>query len=630
MPLKTLQVVMTGWKGMNRWDPETEMDPLYLSDCLNVEFDEGGTITKRRGSRGVSTTFSGTIWMIHNWGNQLGFTTVLENQRSVIVAGDTLHVVRALDTAGASIEATFTATNTYHYAVNDDVGVCYISNEFGGVPKMLCYLDGAYIFQDATLAPPAAGPDLAPGASNGLTGTFSALYTYVDAWGNESARSPVSIDLALSGTALAVSVTMSSDPTIEYMAIYVLGPMMSEYQLSGTFANTNGTYNHDITMDQLMAGEFAPENLQPVPDGKYVTIHEDMLLIAGDPDVPDTIWCSNRKFHRQFSDDVGRATTGDGQPVVGFGKTYDRTVAVKSNSLHMIEGMSETEFRTRLYSSKRGGKAQGAIAYGMNRMAWWADDGLYFDEAGDPDEASAGIRNFLRTCDWRNMAYRPPKIKVSAYPYYHQFLLSLREMAPNFVQGENDTLLVLNWERAAWTRWKGNAPRVMGLIGNDDDYEYLYGGDDQGRVWMFTPPNYSGVNSDTVTSTVSASISSYVTTPWLNFPRMLGSPEWERARVIPRFLKLYVSGENAGNVDEVHLRTEYWVDFDHDNIIGTFDLTFTTHEWPVVKPYEKTIHYGGKIGTFRWIKFRFSNDYLAERWSLHKAIFGVKVKPAVD
>lgn len=266
----------------------------------------------------------------------------------MIVAGDVLYVVRAFDTSNASVEATFSVTGTYHYAVNDDVGACYVSNEFGGVPKLLAYVDGAYIYQDATLAPPAVGPDIAAGASDGLTGTFSALYTYVDLWGNESARSPVSTELSLSGTLLSVSVTWSTDPTIDYIAVYVLGPMMSEYQLSGTFSNTTGTYSHTITMDQLMAGAFAPENIQPVPDGRYVTIHEDMLLIAGDPDVPDTVWCSNRKFHRQFSDDVGRATTGDGQPVVGFGKTYDRTVVVKSNSVHMVEGMSETEFRTRL------------------------------------------------------------------------------------------------------------------------------------------------------------------------------------------------------------------------------------------------------------------------------------------
>jgi hypothetical protein len=630
MPLKTMQVVLSGWKGFNRWEPETEMDPLYVADCLNVEFDEDGTITKRRGSRQVSTTFSGTLWMIHNWGNQLGFTTVAENQRAVIVAGSTLYVVKGFDTVSASVEATFTATDTFHYAVNDDVGVCYISNEFGGVPKLLAYLNGAYIYQDATLSPPTGGPILAPGSADGLTGTFTAVYTYVDVWGNESAISDESAPCLLSGSALSVSVTASSDPTIDYIAIYVLGPMMSQYQLSGTFSNTTGTYTHDITMDQLFAGAFCPENIQPVPDGKYVTIHEDMLLIAGDPDVPDTIWCSNRKFHRQFSDDVGRATTGDGQPVVGFGKSYDRTVAVKSNSLHMIEGMSETEFRTRLYSSARGGKGQGAITYGMSRMAWWADDGFYFDEAGVPAEASAGIRNFLRTCDWRNMAYRPVRLKTSAYPYYHQFLVSLREMDAQFTQGENDTLLVLNWELAAWTRWKGNVPRVMGLIQNDDDYEYLYGGDNAGHVWLFTPPNYSGVNVDTVSGTISTTISSYVTTPWLNFPRILGSPEWERSRVIPRFLKLYVSGEAATGVSEVSLRTEYWVDFDHDTIQGTFDLTFTTHEWPVVKPYEKTIYYGGKVGTFRWVKFRFSNNNISERWSLHKAVFGVKIKPAVD
>jgi hypothetical protein len=95
-------------------------------------------------------------------------------------------------------------------------------------------------------------------------------------------------------------------------------------------------------------------------------------------------------------------------------------------------------------------------------------------------------------------------------------------------------------------------------------------------------------------------------------------------------LEIYASGQPASGNDVVNLDCGYYVDFDRDNEIMNFNLRFTAHAWPEVRPYKETIYYGGKVGTYRWVKWRFEHAYLGEHIRIHKLVFGFKLKPSID
>jgi len=129
---------LSGWKGLNTDPNISDKDPHYVEDCQNVDFDEAGMITKRRGTIRVATTISGTINMIYHFQSQLGFKDTDDKQRVVIVAGSTLYVMKMDNT----IDAVFATDDVIHYAATSDNGVCYITRERNSVPPyMLCYED---------------------------------------------------------------------------------------------------------------------------------------------------------------------------------------------------------------------------------------------------------------------------------------------------------------------------------------------------------------------------------------------------------------------------------------------------------------------------------------------------------
>jgi hypothetical protein len=171
----------------------------------------------------------------------------------------------------------------------------------------------------------------------------------------------------------------------------------------------------------------------------------------------------------------------------------------------------------------------------------------------------------------------------------------------------------------------------MGVVQNVDDYEYLFGASHDGSNWMYSPPNYSGHNDDSLSSsTGSTTISCYAETPWINLPKLIKAQDWERTRTVPRYIEVYASGEPAVGETQVHLDLGYYVDFNRDTCIQTFSTMFDAHAWPTVRPYKQSIYYGGKVGTFRWVKWRFEHAYLGEHIKIHKIVFGFKTKPSID
>lgn len=125
------------WKGLNTDPNIMDKDPHCAEDCQNVDFDESGMITKRRGTERMNTAFSKRINMIYDFQSQQGFKAVDDRHRIIVISGDMLYVLNEDHT----VDASFLVDDIIHYAITNDIGICFISNENEGeVPKMLCYV----------------------------------------------------------------------------------------------------------------------------------------------------------------------------------------------------------------------------------------------------------------------------------------------------------------------------------------------------------------------------------------------------------------------------------------------------------------------------------------------------------
>jgi hypothetical protein len=623
-----LQVLeLSNWKGLNTLAPLTDCDPQYVVDCQNVDFDDDGAIAKRR-SCIRKLALSGRVNMIIDFQNQQGFSSTTDRSRVVIAAGTTLSVVANFDAAGQTVSATFSVTNQIHYAAVTNNGACFISNEGGGVPNVLCYTGGSFRYVTAALSAPTAAPDIAAGSTGSLTGSgYGAIYTYQDIFGNESNPSAKPVGITLSNQNLDVGIVASADITVSQVNLYVKTPSISVYKLAMTNSNTSGTVSVTYADNVIAGGTDANYDHFECPAGKFVVIYNDMLIVGGSTTLPDLIYPSNWQYPRQFSTglDYDRVTSGDGQPVKGFGRLLSSLIVAKAKSIYVAEGEDNTTFHTKAYDPEYGVLGQPSITFFRRRLAYFSDDGIYVDNGMVPEELSMRIRRTLRSLNPFNLAVNPPKQICENYKYYKKLYWAVREATGS---GENDTILVYNYERDTWTKYKGIEVTAMGAVHAAMDYEMMYGGDSNGNIFEFMPPNGGSPNSDNITGST-ASISAYAETPWMNLPKLKGFTDWERSKTHAPWFMIYAGGEPATGKSTISIVTNYYTDFS-SVIRGTFTTTHNATAWPTVTCDPKVVKFGGTVAQFKWIKFKFTNNNLDEHFRIEKVAIGFRPKPAPE
>jgi len=632
--IKTYTYEIRGWAGLNYLPNIADKAPNDIEDCRNVDFDEEGMIVKRRGCTHV-VTFSGTVHMIHNFSAAVGFEGLGDTQRTLVVSGSTLHVIKDFHNTNV-LSATFSATDITHYACSTNNGICYISNFDGGIPKMLSYVNGTWVYQSAAFDAPTVAPTVAGTGSGALVGSYGALYSYGDQYGNESNPSP-SVTATLSSQEIAVGVTASSDPTANEINIYVLAPNSTEYHFVGTTSNTSGTFTSSgVTDTTIDAGDLIVRTNYPCPSGRYVCIYNDMLIVGGNLTVPDQVFCSNWAYHRQFNidEDFDRVTSNDGQPVRGFGYLYADLIIGKADSLHNASGADNTVFHAKQYNPSYGVIGQNSILSFDKKLAFFSDIGIFVDAGLVPIEISRKLRHLIRNQNpiWM---FRQPTRQVSChYTYYKKLYFAIR--LETATDGPMDSLLVYNYEMDSWTIHNGFNITALGMseLGSGDDYDFMYGGDENGNVFYFAPPNAS-YNDDTIGG-VTSSINSYAETPWIHLPKAKGLDFWEGAKTEAAWLALYAGGEPASGNSTISITTTLYTDFDM-TVRATYCTThkaenFLTYAQKGLCPCQpkRIKSFGGNLGTFEWIKLRFANNSPGEHFKIQKLVFGFRARPGVE
>ena len=167
--IETKVVEIFGWKGFNASDPVTEIDPRYVTEAKNIDFDYG-ILSKRRGVTHV-WTISGATNFIYDFQSQQGFTSTTDHVRTLFAGGTQLQVCASFPSSTV-ISATFSVSNAFHYAATGKAGDCFISNENGGIPKLLFYYSGAWHYISAALDPPTIASTITAGSTGSSTGSY--------------------------------------------------------------------------------------------------------------------------------------------------------------------------------------------------------------------------------------------------------------------------------------------------------------------------------------------------------------------------------------------------------------------------------------------------------------------------
>jgi hypothetical protein len=131
---------------------------------------------------------------------------------------------------------------------------------------------------------PADAPLLTAGGAGGQDGTYQYMYSYYnDNTGIESSVSPLSIEIALTGTAVTISYNASVDPQVTNIRIYRVGGTWTDFLLVATVTNVTGTYV-DTFADEDLQGAVIGSSLNNAPptDLRYLTESLGMFFGAVD------------------------------------------------------------------------------------------------------------------------------------------------------------------------------------------------------------------------------------------------------------------------------------------------------------------------------------------------------------
>jgi len=639
-------VELSGWQGLDTRVGIADKNPKSVEDCLNVDFEQGGVISKRRGFKGVlQGDGASPVNLLYDYQSAQGFSTLSDSHRIIVARGTTCAVYTE---SFSAVHSTFTVSDCLHYAVSSDNGACIVTNECGGPPQIIGYNSTASSFFCEALQ--MVIPDQFTGQAIGfhlplgeLTGAdpWLAAYSYVDKYGNESNLRPYTNHIITLSASYAVNINPfycvpSTYSSIVQMNVYLKRGLTSDdYYFVGTLSNTQ--YSTDekrftiSTEAQFKAtSPISSEQYDPVPSGKYLAIYASCLVIAGDAALPDLVRLSYPGFYRQWDiNSFARAASRDGQPVKGLLPYMDTLIVGKSGSIHSGLGTNDENFLIKAMDTDYGVVGQGGMATAQRRYFIMTDDGIYGGYGGNVfEELTERIRPTYLALSKAALNAEPSRAFCANFRFSKKILFGVRGATGD---GANDTILVWDYgDGALFTKYSVSGCRYLAQLQDSSKGRYLYGGDDAGNVWLFTANGMSAVeNNDTnnVTGATTA-IPAYFETPWINLPRMAGT-QWPRALTEAAWAQIWAGGEPASGNSTITLQTTVYTDFS-STVKGTFSTTHAAVAYPGVSCDPKVISgFAGDSDVFEVIKLRISNNIAGEHFKVHKIIFGFRVRPTI-
>ena len=230
--------------------------PGDLSVALNVDIDDALNIKRRRGySTPMTTAIDRSIWA--------------HGAVCLGVGGDTLKLVNP-DYTTKTLRTGLAPGRPLSYAVIDDRVFWSNGVETGVVQDSACRSWG--------MTPPTV-PVAAPAAGSMPAGSYQYAVAYLRNDGQESGTPRAgTITLAADGGVALTNISVSSDPTVAYKAIYMTATNGETLFAVGMIPNVQTTFT--VAETRQLASPLLTQFLGPPPAGNYIAESRGHMIVA--------------------------------------------------------------------------------------------------------------------------------------------------------------------------------------------------------------------------------------------------------------------------------------------------------------------------------------------------------------
>jgi hypothetical protein len=463
--------------GLNNKFSPLLIDDKELQDIQNFNYDEKGALTKRKGflAHYAATFNSSPARDSYNYRKQDG------TSRLVLAASDKLYAdnpqfVRLYDVEADWETVGVQTSNVSTSTVSGDI----VLNQQGPLGLFLL----------GTLSALLGGP---VGASR--SGTWQSEAINISAVSNQTSGVVAISQTLPASTTITVKTRTSADGSTGWSAYAALGasntivsPANSYLQVQVTMTSTvpaspsvqslQVTFDTTATVTQIASGKstlarylFATQNDilyifngadanmkwdgttfgtqgGTPPTAKYVQVHKNIMFLAGNSTNPSRLYFSDIALPESWPAlnfiDVGK---GDGDQITGLAILLDRLVITKNNSVWLLEGDAASNFILRRTTNIAGCVDQHSIVTVKNTLGMLARDGFYFFDGVNMVLASEKIYSTFNALNSSQFGL------VAAI--YDPTIRKVFVSVPSAAMTSNDTVLVYDELRVAWTIYKG-------------------------------------------------------------------------------------------------------------------------------------------------------------------------------
>lgn len=271
--------------------------------------------------------------------------------------------------------------------------------------------------------------------------------------------------------------------------------------------------SYDGTTIATVASAGGAGNLNPVPNGPYLTIHKGRLWATKQSEINYSVYASAVNDPTTFPA-VNQLSLNDqrGGVITGLQSFFDFLIGFKSTSLWRFIGDISTLTGAQLAKySDRGCTAPNTVAVTPYGIIFLAKDGLFITDGvnPNPDELSAPVRPLFVS---RETEHEYPNAVGQWYPRKQMYVLKLDPTAAGAYIVQRLTVLSDNpfigersravWLWATHSDWPTASGTTISPWPSDQDDNRIISGDSSGNVWTMDADDTLTDNGTAIVSTV--------------------------------------------------------------------------------------------------------------------------------
>lgn len=363
---------------------------------------------------------------------------------------------------------------------------------------------------------------VALGGAGAITATniqYKAVYEYTDAKGNIITSIESDLSTKISPSAQSVDITVDNildttgydtDSTDLLIRIYRnrVEDSITFYEVG--FVVNDGTSATQVFNDNIAINNEGVEFIDPIkphglpPIGKYLTVHQGLLIMSGNNTNVNTIAYSDIDSPEYFppADNQFICETSAGDKVTGIAPLGNTLFIFKNKSIFQITGtMSEDIFRVDLFgSAKIGCTTHHTIAEVNGFLFFLSDKGVFALNQNEQSltEISEIVESKFISY---NLTYNSQKVTAINWIENDKYIIHLPTVSDD--HSTSSVVMVYDYFRKAWLEWD-NINAMGGLetkdnklyfqerefrsvSGNTEDYIYIV--KDTGDTWDYADHN---------------------------------------------------------------------------------------------------------------------------------------------